>query len=201
MKHLNTLKLVAAAALLPLAGTFAADGDVTASASFRVVLTVTQTQAFHTNAVGPKIEYTGTPDTSELRVFTDGSRAATGAFYVIPGTGNATAGVLRVTATPAETINIACDDTATLAETGGGTIILSALEIDTTGGVAGNATDCDAAGLTNPVVPALAIGGGGTQDIQIGGRIVANSGSGVGGFVYSTSNAGGNPITLRVLYN
>jgi hypothetical protein len=199
MKRLNLLKIAAAAALVP-AAVWAIDQDITATASFRQALTVAETQILDFDATGPRLEFTGVPDTSVIRVFTDSSYNLTGAFF-LPPVGTATAGILTFTGTPAETVNIACDDTAILAEGGGGTIVLSAIEIDMTGGVGVNATDCNVAGITFPVVDPFTIPVGGTQDIHIGGRIVANSGSGVIGAAYSTATAGGNPITIRILYN
>ncbi|MCA3243844.1 MAG: DUF4402 domain-containing protein [Alphaproteobacteria bacterium] len=201
MKHLRTLKLAAAASVIPFFGAFAVDGDVEATASFRVALTVTQTSVLAFNATGPRTDFTGTPDTSEIIVRTDGTRSVTGGFYILPATGTATPGILEITGTPAETVNIACDDTAILSRGAGQTIVLSAIEIDTTGGVNTAATDCDAAGLTTPAIASVAIPGPGVLAVNIGGRIVANSGAGVSAGVYSTSGAGGDPVTLRVLYN
>lgn len=202
MKRVQLLKLLLGMSVVPFASSFAADGDVTATAGFRVAITVTATQVLAFNATGPRIEFTGTPDTSELRVYTDGTRTETGAFYILPGTGTATPGILQINAAPAETVNIACDDTAILGRTSGGqTLILSGIEIDTTGGVGTDATDCAVGGLTSPVIGVLTIPGGGTANVHVGGRIVANSGSGVQNGDYSTANAGGDPVTLRVLYN
>lgn len=201
MKRIPLYQLLLGMSVLPLASSFAIDGDVTATASFRVAISVTQTQVLAFNATGPKIDFTGTPDTSELRVYTDGTRTETGTFYILP-TGTATPGILQISATPAETVNIACDDTATLGRSSGGqTLVLSAIEIDIAGGTNADATDCNAAGLTSAVVGSLTIPGGGTANVNIGGRIVANSGSGVQAGDYSTANAGGDPVTLRVLYN
>jgi len=201
MKRIQLFKFFLGMSMVPFASSFAADGDVTATASFRVAITVTATQVLAFNATGPKIEYSGTPDTSELRVYTDGTRTETGAFYILP-VGTATPGILQISATPAETVNIGCDDQATLGRSSGGqTLILSDIEIDVTGGVGVDATDCSAGGLGTPVVASLAIPGPGTANVNIGGRIVANSGSGVQAGDYSTANAGGDPVTLRVLYN
>ncbi len=202
MKHMNIVKLAAIVAMFPFTGAFAADGDITATASFRVAIAVTQTTPLAFNAVGPQTEFTGAPDTSEIRVFTDGSRAITGPFFILPGSGNATAGVLAVTGAPAETVNIACDDTAILQHAVTiDTLVLSAIELDLTGGIPGNATDCDVGGVGTPIFASHVIPGSGTFNINVGARIVANSGSGVVNGAYSTANAGGNPVTIRVLYN
>ncbi len=199
MKRLYLLKFAAVASLVPVA-VWAIDQDINATASFRQALTVAETRILDFDATGPRLEFTGVPDASVIRVFTDSSYNLTGAFF-LPPTGTATSGILTFTGTPAETVNIACDDTALLAEALGGTIVLSAIEIDMTGGVGVNAIDCNVAGITVPVVDPFTIPVGGTQDIHIGARIVANSGSGVIGAIYSTATAGGNPITIRVLYN
>jgi len=201
MKHYNIPKISLLACLLPLWGAFAIDGDVEATAAFRIALTVTQTQVLAFNATGPRTDINGTPDISEIIVRTNGARSSTGSFFILPGTGTATPGILRVTGSAAETVNIACDDAAILSAVAGQTIILSGIEINTTGGIGTAATDCDIAGLTVPVIGSVAIPAGGILNINIGGRIMANSGAGVQAGTYSTGGPGGNPVTLRVLYN
>lgn len=190
---LKTL-IAASAVVLPCSQLLAVDANLTATANFRVVLTATQTTALSFSP-GADVEYSGTPGTETLTVATNNDRAETGSFFTIP---NATgqAGVVTVTGSVGEVIDIACDDTSVM-QSGVATnqIELSSIEIHTGAGTTlAGGTACT--GVSNNVAT-LTLDG--TDAIRVGGTIIANSLDDVQAGNYSTATAS-DPVVIRVVY-
>ncbi|NBV54493.1 MAG: DUF4402 domain-containing protein [Proteobacteria bacterium] len=193
MRNVIKTLVVGSAVLLPCSQLLAVDAELTATANFRVVLTATQTTALNFSP-GADIEYSGTPGTETLTVATNNDRAETGSFFVIP---NATgqAGVVTITGTSGEVVDIACDDSSVMQNAAGDQITLSAVEIHTGAGTTlAGGTDCTGTGNN---VATLTLDG--TDAVRVGGTIVANSLDDVTAGNYSTATAT-DPVVIRIVY-
>lgn len=184
--------IVAGVCTMLTAAPHAVDVNVTAQASFRAALTLNSPSPLDFTT-GADIEYTGAPNTDVVRIATNGARTETGSFFIIP---NATgqAGVVDITGTPGEIVDISCDDVSTLENGAGDEIELSSIEFHTGGGIAGAATACAGLG-SSPGTLTL----DGTDQVLIGGTIIASSGDGVTAGDYSTATAT-DPVVVRVVY-
>ncbi len=95
------------------------------------------------------------------------------------------------------TMEISCDHSATLANTNGDLLAITPTEIINGAGVAfGEATRCRGVG-TDPLIAS------GLTELKIGAQLVVGAefgSSDLTGGTYNTSNAGGDPITVSVVY-
>lgn len=193
-KLLKTGILAAAGVALPVISVLAIDTNLTAQASFRVVLTAAQTTALDFSPGTADIEFTGAPDTSTLTIATNNARAETGSFFTIPdATGQA--GVVTVTGSTGEVVEVSCSDTVLMRDGGTNDLAISSIEYTMGAGAAlAAATDCEEPG-TNPTTFTL----DGSDAVRVGGTIVANSEEGVVAGDYSTANST-DPIVVRTVY-
>jgi len=195
-KNNKLLALAATAAIiLPISTASAVTLNIDAVAKFLTAITLG-------NAVNMdfgSVEFSGAPIAgSNVDLGTDGNKAHSGVFS---GSATGTVGQIEVTGgTNAAVVNVFCDATATMAETGGGTIGITAIEVVAIGSEAafGSGSSCNGTGgaaATNLTIGALA-----SDTFKFGGRIDGGVTSGFVAGDYSTATAGGTNVKINVFY-
>ena len=147
------------------------------------------------------IEFTGVPagtDTASLG--TDGSITYANNFS---GSGTGTAGSIDITTgTVGQTVEVFCDATASMTDAGGiNPVTVDQIEVvsETTGGQApGGGSACVNVTTASTTMVLTAPAGAGDQ-FFFGGRIVGNA-TLTAGDAYSTANAAGDNVEIRVFY-
>ncbi|PIR34046.1 MAG: hypothetical protein COV36_01545 [Alphaproteobacteria bacterium CG11_big_fil_rev_8_21_14_0_20_44_7] len=186
-----TNKLLAATAIAGVAiigasfNASAVDQDIDASAEFRAALALS-------NAVDMDfgvIDYSGT---SAGTVVLDAADASlTGDANYVPASSTGTLGAVDIDGETGATIEISCESTGTLSD-GTNTLGLINTEVRIGG------TDRACAGLgTSPSTFDLSAG---TDTLEVGATINILAGGIQAAGVYNTTNASGDPITVRVVY-
>lgn len=180
--------------LLVTGAAYAADQNVDVLASFRQALTLTKNQDVDFTPGATFIDFAGTPAGTDLvNLATNNAITYGGVAFSGPATGQA--GDISISGDGASAVNISCTTGATLAEAGGATVSVNAMEISMNTGDAFGAADDTCAGLgTSPLSHTL----DGTDVILLGGRVVGNGT--IITAAYSTATAGGTPATVRVVY-
>lgn len=190
-------KLLAGAAIttVALTGThsFAATGDVEATANFLQTLTLTPTVTMNFGDVGYTAAAPAAGDLMELG--TDDSITAGGNLSAEGGT--VAAGQITVDASALD-IDVSCNDTAVLEAGTGEQVDVVSIEYDynTTSAFGAAAHVCD--GAVDTITHT-----GGTDTIAVGGRLDGNTYS-AGAYasgVHDTTTGAGVPITFTVVYN
>ena len=189
-------KLLAGAAITAIAVTthtsWAATGDVEATANFVQSIVVTPTVTMDFGDVGYTAAAPAAGDQIDLGA--DAAVTAGGNLSAIGGT--PAAGEITVVAAAAN-IDVSCNATATLAASTGETVTVNNIEYgyNTTPAFgAGSACDGSAATIAHT---------GGTDTISVGARLDGSTYS-AGAYVagaHNTTNASGVPITFTVVYN
>ena len=179
-------------ALVSAVGTAqATDVDVDASITTRAAISLTK----NTDMAFGNVDYAATHGGS-IQLGTDGSVGLSGATGLTLSGGTTTAGDIDVSGDGASVVEISCETGGVLAETGGNTLTLSAVEYTTGAGTTpGGATACAGLGTTPSTVDlSSTVLMGGTIDVT--GNAIAASGT------YTTTDTGngGDPVTLRVVY-
>jgi hypothetical protein len=171
----------------------AVDINVAASAEFRLAITLVATPIDFTTGTN-EIDYTGTP--TALDIIEMGTNGAIN--YTTPvfsGAATGTPGTVTITGSSGQGVDITCTPTATIGD-GTNTLVVSQLQISVNGTDGFGLADDNCAGLgTSPLSHTLVVG---ADVINIGGRIVGNSGTVAEG-PYSTAT-GGTPAQVRVTY-
>jgi hypothetical protein len=176
----------AIAVAMPLAVATAATTNIDAVAKFVEAITLGN----EVDMDFGQIEFSGAPGAGDTVTLT----TAGGVTYagVFDGGGAGTAGSVEVTVgTVGETVDVFCDNTATMTRTGGGSIGVDNIQVN----VGAGAVACQ--GIGSAATTRVLAGG---DVFTFGGRI---NGATAAGFVagdYSTANAGGDNIQIDVFY-
>ena len=115
----------------------------------------------------------------------------------LSGSGNGTAGSVQMAGTTGQGYDLRCSASATLAKSGGDTIPLSPVKVSVgTPQGYGSATSCN--GTTTTVLSGTLSATGSDNIVYLGGQLDIGATSVNGSF--STTNVGGSPITLSVIF-
>ena len=195
-KNSKILAMAAAAVIVAPLAAKAADTTIDATATFRAAITLGNEVSMDFGT----IDFVGAPaGTDTAGLGTDGSLAFGGNFS---GAATGTAGSVDITAgASGATLQVQCDTTATMTETGGESINVTAIEWAAEGSeaAAGSANACVGIGST---AGTFVLNPGTLDTISLGGTIDGSTAS--GGFTsaaYSTANAGGTAINVTVIYD
>ena len=192
-KKLLSLGLVAGLLVGTAQVATAADIDVDASIQTQAALSLTKNTDMDFGLVEFDAAHSG-----EIQLGTNGTVTLTGASGLTLGTAATTAGDVDVSGDAASVIEISCDAGGTLTDGGSNTLTLSDVEIAIdTGAAAGSGTAC--AGLTT-VSTTVDLSSTATPKILMGGTLDVGADAIDGTFTYDTAAAGGDPVTLRVVY-
>lgn len=190
-----TFMLAIGIAALP-AAVYAASTNIDATANFRGAITLGN----EVDMDFGDIDYTGVPGAGDtVGIGTDGNLTQGGNFSA-GATG--TAGSVDVTAgADGITVEIFCDATATMAESGGGTIDVVNIEVATEGNEAavGGANACQGMGSAATTM-VLDVSGGTADQVKLGGTIDGSTASGFVAGSYSTASSGGDDIQIDIAY-
>jgi len=171
----------------------AADVDVDASIITKAAISLTKNADMDFGDVEFDATHGGT-----IELGTDGTVDVSGATGITAGAAATAAGDVSVSGDGASVIEISCDTGGTLTDGGANSLTLSAVEFTTgAGGAPGTGTACAGLGTTPGTVdlsvtasPTILMGG----TIDVTGDAIAASAT------YDTASAGGDPVTLRVVY-
>lgn len=194
-KKFITLASVAALAL-PTAAV-AVTTNIDATANFQAALTL----ANEVDMDFSDIDFSAAPaggDTASLG--TDGNITYAGNFS---GGGTGTAGSVEVaTGTDGATVEVFCDTSATLTDGAGASIDAVSLEAVAEGaeGAFGTGGACAGVGGAAATTMVLDIGGGTADRFSFGGQLDGSTAAAFVAGSYSTANAGGDDIEIRVFY-
>lgn len=189
MKKYNILGLAIVASLgLMTSAAFAADTDLDASIVTRQAITLTEVSNLDFGTVDYAAVHSGS-----VILGTNGIVSVTGSG--LTSKGSPTAGNIQFSGDGSSTVEIACENSAILSDGNGNALALSAVEFSTTGGqAAGAGTPCGGLGIVSDTLD-LAINPVAT--LLVGATLDANINSAAN---YTTAQAGGNPVTFRVVY-
>ena len=189
-------KLLLGAAVATVAGTasqsWAATGDVDATANFVQGITVTPTVTMDFGDVG----YTAAAPAAGDQIDLGADAAITSGGNLSLEGGTPAAGEIQIVASAAN-IDVTCVATATLANAGGDTVTLNNITYGY------NATPSFGAGTACDGSADIVAHTGATDTVSVGARLDGSTYSAanyVAG-VHNTSNPGGVPITFTVVYN
>lgn len=145
------------------------------------------------------IEYAAAPGVGDtVSIGTNGNIAYAGTFS---GFGTGTAGNVDVTVgTDGLTIEVFCDQSATLTDGGGGSIDLTGIEAaaENATGAYGAGGACN--GVAGAAATSLVLTLGVLDSFKFGGQLDGTTAAGFGGGSYSTGFAGGDDLQVDVFY-
>lgn len=168
----------------------AADQDVDASITTRAAISLTKNFDMVFGSVDYDAVHSGT-----IRLATNGAVDLVGAAGLTMG-GTPNAGDVSISGDGASNVEVSCETGGTLTDGGANTLTLSATEIVMDVGV-GPALGTACAGLgVGPIVHTL----DGTDKVLIGGSLDTTADAIDTSTGYSTGNVGGDPVTVRVVY-
>lgn len=171
----------------------AADVDIDASIITKAAISLTK----NTDMDFGDIEYDAVHSGS-IQLGTDGTVILTGTAGLTLGAAGTTAGDVDISGDGANVIEISCETGGTLTDGGANTLTLSAVEFTTgAGGVPGTGTACAGLGTTPGTVD-LAVTAAPT--VLMGGTLNTTADAIDVDATYDTASAGGDPVTLRVVY-
>ena len=171
----------------------AADVDVDASIITKAAIALTK----NTDMDFGDVEYAAVHSGS-IQLGPDGNVILTGATGLTLGAAATTAGDVDVSGDGNSIIEISCETGGTLTEGGANTLTLSAVEFTTgAGGAPGTGTACAGLG-TSPGTVDLSVTA--TPTILMGGTLDVTADPIDVSATYDTAAAGGDPVTLRVVY-
>lgn len=171
----------------------AADVDVDASIETQAAISLTK----NTDMDFGLVEYDSVHSGS-IQLGTNGTVTLSGATGLTLGAASTTAGDVDVSGDGNSVVEISCETGGTLTDGGSNTLTLSATEIAIdTGAAAGSGTSC--AGLAS-VATTVDLSVNATPKILMGGTLDVGADAIDGSFSYDTAAAGGDPVTLRVVY-
>lgn len=144
------------------------------------------------------LEYDATYN-GQVRLGTNGVLTTTGSGLVISGVG--VPGQVGITGTPADVIEIKCRKNVRLRTSAGDALTANRMEAAIDTGVPyNNATRCDNLGGARNPIAVIDLAVNPTPTVLIGGRIRINAGAGLVSGTYSSTNAGGRSMRVRVLF-
>lgn len=191
----QTIAILSFAALLlwgPAA--YALDTNVGAAVKMRQVISATKGQDLNFGQVDYEPSHSGA-----IQLGTDGNiQLGSGTFGISLNGGTPTAGDITLSGDGQSTIEISCENNGVLTAGGANTLNLQNVEFAVDAGQAfGSGTQC--AGLAAPAA-AIDLASNNTPKILIGGALNVASNAITSSNTYSTTNAGGDPVTMRVVY-
>ena len=172
---------------------FAADMAVHASLNTRKAISLAKTQDMNFGTIEYDAVHTG-----QIILGTDGSVSLGGAGNGILLGGTAKAGQIGISGDNKSIIEISCSGVGSLSDGFGQSLPLTAVEYAIDNGVAGVAgTACNGLGIAPSLIDLSAQS---TPEILMGGTVDVGSSAITNDANFSTANAGGSPVTLRVVY-
>ena len=169
------------------------DVDVDASIITKAAISLTK----NTDMDFGDVEF-ATTHGGQIQLGTDGTVVLTGATGLTLGAAATTAGDVDVSGDGASVVEISCETGGTLTDGGANTLTLSATEFTTgAGGAPGSGTACAGLGTTPGTVDLSVTA---TPKVLIGGTIDVTGNAIAVSATYDTAAAGGDPMTLRVVY-
>jgi len=192
-KKLLSLGLVAGLLVGTAQVATAADIDVDASIQTQAALSLTKNTDMDFGLVEFDALHSG-----DIQLGTDGTVVLTGATGLTLGAVATTAGDVDVSGDAASVVEISCETGGSLTDGGANTLTLSDVEIAIdTGAAAGAGTACAGLATASTTVD-LAVTA--TPKILMGGTLDVTADAIDGSFTYDTAAVGGDPVTLRVVY-
>lgn len=144
------------------------------------------------------LEYDATYN-GQVRLGTNGALTTTGSGLVISGVG--VPGQVGITGTPADVIEIKCRKNVRMAAPTGERLTANRMEAAIDTGVPFNSgTRCDNLGGGKSPVAVIDLAVNPTPTVLIGGRIRINATAGLVSGTYSSTNAGGRSMRVRVIF-
>lgn len=173
---------------------YALDINVGAAVTMRQVISATKGQDLNFGQVGYEASHGG-----EIQLGTDGNIQLSGGTFGIDLNGGApTAGDITLSGDGQSTIEISCENSGVLAAGGSNTLNLQNVELAVDSGQAfGSGTQCT--GLASPIT-AIDLASNNAPTILIGGALNVASNAITSTNTYSTANAGGDPVIMRIVY-
>jgi len=172
---------------------YATDQDVDATIQTRAAITLVKNTDMDFGIVDYAAVHSGS-----IQLGTNGTPVLSGATGLTLSGGTPTAGDVDVSGDGASIIEISCETGGTLTDGGANTLTLSATEFTTgAGGAPGTGTACAGLGTTPGTVDLSVTA---TPTILMGGTLDTTADAIDVSATYSTASAGGNPVTLRVVY-
>ena len=114
------------------------------------------------------------------------------------GSGSGIAGKVQLNGTTGQSVDIRCSSNATLARAGGGTIAIDPIKVSFgTAQAYGSATNCSGTGTT---VLTETLSATATDNVAYFGGELDVNGLSING-TYNTTNGGGAPLTVTVIFN
>lgn len=192
-KKILSLGLVAGLMMGSAQSAHAIDLDVDASIITRAAISLTKNTDMDFGDVEFDAVHSG-----NIQLGTDGTVVLAGATGLTLGAAPTTAGDIDVSGDGASDIEISCETGGTLTDGGANTLTLSAVEFTTAaGGAPGTGTACAGLGVA-PAVVDLAVTA--TPTILMGGTLDTTADAIDVSATYDTAAVGGDPVTLRVVY-
>lgn len=141
------------------------------------------------------VEY-DTSHTGFVQLGTNGSLSTTGSGFTVSGVG--IAGQVEIAATPADVVEVRCDLNGRMALPTGELVNINRVEgVIDVGVPFGSGTRCDRVGRRRTPIATVDIAANPTPIVLLGARArIRTLSSGV----YDSTNGGGRPITVRVLF-
>jgi len=189
------LPLIAALAAFPV-GAQATNTNLDGVGIFLKVITLTPTDMnFGRNLYAAEPAVAGAA--AWVKVDTADTRTVDGATFTADG-GTVASGDVAITGTLGYSIDVSCDDVATMANATGETIEIITVKVANESAAAGGGVDCTGTGNT---VLTFNLTAGTDDQLKIGATVTGTGASNplVGG-AFSTANAGGDDIVVTVVY-
>lgn len=164
-------------------------GSYGSSAHAQISLTKTSDMFFGV------VEYDAAHD-GRVRLGTNGALTSTGTGFVVSGVG--IPGQVEISATPADVVEVKCDRNGIMTLPTGERITFNNVEGVIDSGVAyGSATRCDRVGGRRAPIAVVDIAVNSSPTVLLGGQARIRS---LASGVYDSSNGGGRPVTVRVIF-
>ena len=203
MKQMIGYLGVSTLALAAAGSAFATDETINVEAQFRIAITLTEVNQVDFTPGSGSIDYTGTITSADcVRLNTNDTLETNGDFSTSLTAGSA--GEITIAGEASTGVSISCTSSGVqLSDNAGTPVLLDMdqlhLEVNATGtGTNYAGRDYTCAGAGTSAYTSYTLNGSGAGTILLGGRILG-TGS-MPSAVYTTSNSGGTPVTVRVIY-
>ena len=194
-RALSVIKLTAALAVIQPYAAFATDMDIDAVIQTRAAITLSKISDMNFGIV----EY-DTAHSGQIQLATDNGVSLSGSSsgLTLPGGITSSAAKVDVSGDSQSTVEISCDSAGTLSDGDAHTLALQNVELAIDSGTSyGSGTPCAGVGVTSAAVD---LATNPSPTILLGGAVDAGPNSITVSSAFSTANAGGNPVKLRVVY-
>jgi len=193
MKTATTVIAIVIFLACPIRALYAMDTDVDASVQMRAAITLSKTKDMDFGIIDYNPSHSGL-----IQLATNDTVTLSGASGLVLGGGTPAAGDITIGGDGQSIVEISCETSGTLSDGTANNLNLQSIEYAIDTGVAfGAGTACAGLGtspflvdlVSNPA-PRILLGG----EIDVSGDAIAVSS------LYSTTNAGGDPVTVQVVY-